>query len=338
MVVGFLLLPSSVALPTYRDVEKDSVVAVCIISHEREVAGLKIALSTVLSSQVGRYAGLGRRSQSFQIRNVQIFTFAWIEDAIAEAIGSMVSLIGSETVRIVIMPYVSLTHHEYGMLLKKENFWWACDGEWVLIFQVRPAWPRFLLTQAQSDTLLCLGSNIRLDEFMVYDYVGAPFLPGECPSLHDKERSMCQNDFDRMAAHEGLQVPAPSPHVESRLLEDSSGRGRQRRAVAEEEVQNDRNVPGKQGDVEDGRMTTWQKCGSLHPFYLWQEDIFFSYPCDNVTLRFPPEPVGVRRCTGLFNSAPFGIHKVWFYRNESELLQLLQACRELLLLIPKLTF
>ena len=28
------------------------------------------------------------------------------------------------------------THHEYGMLLKDEDFWLACDGEIVLVFQV----------------------------------------------------------------------------------------------------------------------------------------------------------------------------------------------------------
>jgi len=28
------------------------------------------------------------------------------------------------------------SHHEYGMLLKDEDFWFACDGELVLVFQV----------------------------------------------------------------------------------------------------------------------------------------------------------------------------------------------------------
>ena len=29
------------------------------------------------------------------------------------------------------------SHHEYGMLLKDERFWLACDGEMVLVFQVQ---------------------------------------------------------------------------------------------------------------------------------------------------------------------------------------------------------
>ena len=81
-----------------------------------------------------------------QIKNVQIFTLEWIENAIAESIGAMITLFGTETVRIVRMPNEYLTHHGYSMLLKDEKFWWACDGEWVLIFQVRAAAIRWCLT------------------------------------------------------------------------------------------------------------------------------------------------------------------------------------------------
>ncbi|EKX33215.1 hypothetical protein GUITHDRAFT_148085 [Guillardia theta CCMP2712] len=231
-----LLLPSCLAFPVYRETEKDSLVAVCVISDAREVAGLKVALSTILSAK---------------IKNVQIFTLEWIENAIAESIGAMITLFGTESVRIVRMPNEYLTHHGYSMLLKDEKFWWACDGEWVLIFQ--------------ADSILCLGSDARLDEFMLYDYIGAPFLPGECPSGHDKDRSMCQDDFDKMATHAGLKIP-----------EGVGGNG------------------GFSLRRRSKMIEMCQTCGSSHPFYSWNEDIFFSYPCDNVTLRLPSEPVARR--------------------------------------------
>ena len=49
----FLLLPPCLAsFPVYRETERDSLVAVCVISDAREVPGLKVALSTILSSKV----------------------------------------------------------------------------------------------------------------------------------------------------------------------------------------------------------------------------------------------------------------------------------------------
>ena len=34
-----------------------------------------------------------------------------------------------------------------------------------------------------------------------------------------------------------------------------------------------------------------RKCKEKHPFRTWNEDIFYSYPCDAVSLRFPPEEI-----------------------------------------------
>ena len=103
------------------------------------------------------------------------------------------------------------SHHEYGMLLKDEDFWFACDGELVLVFQVLeskragklvteiacskrahiffppgtppllPAPPlsyaRTCILYTQADTMLCSGADMRLEDFLDYDYVGAPFRP-----------------------------------------------------------------------------------------------------------------------------------------------------------------
>ena len=92
---------------------------------------------------------------------------------------------------------------------------------------------------------------------MLYDYIGAPFLPGECPSGHDKDRSMCQDDFDKMATHAGLKVDSIAPPSLSHVMEDPGGRGWQWRVFAEEKIQDDRDVPGKRkGAPAGGKMMT----------------------------------------------------------------------------------
>jgi hypothetical protein len=167
------------------------------------------------------------------------------------------------------------------MLLKDEDFWLACDGELVLIFQ--------------ADTMLCRGADLGLEAFSEYDYVGAPFQPGECPPGHDKDRSMCQDDFDKMALHANLSIPAGG-------VGGNGGLSLRRRAKMLEIV---------------------RTCAPHHPFRTWNEDMFFSFPCEDVAVRFPPEEVARKFSveTGLFYARPFGVHKVWAYKSDEELAQ-----------------
>ena len=167
------------------------------------------------------------------------------------------------------------------MLLKDEDFWLACDGELVLIFQ--------------ADTMLCRGAELGLEAFCEYDYVGAPFQPGECPPGHDKDRSMCQDDFDKMARHANLSVPAYG-------VGGNGGLSLRRRSKMLEMV---------------------RVCASAHPFRTWNEDIFFSFPCDDIAVHLPPEHLARKFSveTGRFHARPFGIHKVWAYKSDEELAQ-----------------
>mmetsp|Transcript_11154 Transcript_11154/g.17535 ORF Transcript_11154/g.17535 Transcript_11154/m.17535 type:complete len:131 (-) Transcript_11154:188-580(-) len=109
--------------------------------------------------------------------------------------------------------------------------------------------------------MLCSGHTNGLESFLQYDYIGAPFLPGDCPPGHDKDRSMCQSDFDKMALAEDLELPDG--------VGGNGGLSLRRRSKMLEFI---------------------EKCPN-HPFVTWNEDIFYSYPCRNVTLALPPEPV-----------------------------------------------
>mmetsp|Transcript_28082 Transcript_28082/g.45197 ORF Transcript_28082/g.45197 Transcript_28082/m.45197 type:complete len:323 (+) Transcript_28082:136-1104(+) len=272
---------SSSLFPVYDNVEARSKTAVCIVSKASELQGLRIALLTILLQQP-------------QMK-VQLFAFDYVEEALADAISRMVSLLAPDgRVEIIrLSSEAGASHHEYGMLLKDEDFWFACDGELVLVFQ--------------ADTMLCSGADMRLEDFLDYDYVGAPFRPGVCPVGHDKDRSMCQDDFDKMARHANLSIPFSG-------VGGNGGFSLRRRSKMIEVI---------------------RKC-QQHPFLTWNEDIFFSYPCEGVSMRLPPEKLSRKFSveTGSFHAAPFGIHKVWAYRTDDEMAQLATACPELLLMIP----
>jgi len=268
-------------LPVYNTVAPGSMTAVCVVSKESELPGLRIALLSILLLR--------------PLMRVQLFAFDYVEEALADSLSHIVSLLAPDG-RVEIIRLSSsegASHHEYGMLLKTENFWLACDGEMVLLFQ--------------GDTMLCRGADVALEAFAEFDYVGAPFRPGVCPPGHDKERSMCQDDFDKMAANANLSIPI-------RGVGGNGGLSFRRRSKMLEIV---------------------RRC-KHHPFRTWNEDIFFSYPCNDVTVHFPPEEVARKFSveTGLFHPAPFGIHKAWAYRSHDEMAQLAVTCPELLLLMP----
>jgi len=141
-----------ILMPVYTEVAAGTKTAVCIVSREAELPGLRIALLTILLLQP-------------QMK-VQLFAFEWVEEALADAISRMVSVLAADG-RVQVIRLGTDTggnHHEYGMLLKDENFWLACDGELVLVFQ--------------ADTMLCRGADTALQAFEDFDYVGAPFRPG----------------------------------------------------------------------------------------------------------------------------------------------------------------
>ena len=271
-------------MPVYADVAAGSTTAVCVVSKESELPGLRIALLTLLTLQ--------------PTMKVQLFAFDYVEEALAHALSRTISLLAPDG-RVEIIRLSSdagAGHHDYGMLLKQEDFWLACDGELVLVFQ--------------ADTMLCRGAETRLEDFEGYDYVGAPFRPGVCPEGHDKDKSMCQDDFDKMAAHANLSIPAG--------VGGNGGLSLRRRSKM---------------------LQVIRECKDGHPFRTWNEDIFYSYPCDAVPLRFPPEGIARKFSleTGHFHPAPFGFHKPWAYRTEEELSELALACPELVLMLDSLT-
>jgi hypothetical protein len=178
------------------------------------------------------------------------------------------------------------------MLLRQEDFWLACDGELVLVFQ--------------ADTMLCRGAETSVEDFKDCDYVGAPFRPGVSPEGYDQGNSICQDDFDKMATDANLSIPARVGGDGGFSLRRRSGMSRVIR------------------ERRDG-----------HSFRTWHEDIFFSYPCDAVSLRLPPEEIARKFSveTGYFHPAPFGFHKPRAYRTQEELSELAHACPELVLML-----
>ncbi|KAJ1488814.1 hypothetical protein T484DRAFT_1938402 [Baffinella frigidus] len=270
---------SELGLPVYATVETGSTTAVCVVSNESELLGLRIALLTVLQLQ--------------PTMKVQLFVVESVEVSMADELSEMIALLAPDGRVEVIMLDQGLSHHEYGQLLMDERFWLACEGEMVLVFQ--------------SDSMLCAGAEFALEAFQDLDYVGAPFYPGGAfPPGHEAHGSLPQGSFDEMAVEALLPIPIGG-------VGGNGGFSLRRRSKM---------------------LQVLRECKEHHPFRTWNEDIFFSYPCAAVAVRFPAENVARSFSveTGHFHAAPFGLHKAWVYQTEGHIAELEGACPELPLL------
>ena len=84
----------------------------------------------------------------------------------------------------------NLTEKDYNNLFVSKNFWNKINGENILIFQ--------------TDSCLCSKSELKIESFLNYDYVGAPWKNGVRGgngglSLRKKSKMLeiiCNNDYD----------------------------------------------------------------------------------------------------------------------------------------------
>jgi len=178
----------------------------------------------------------------------------------------------------------------YDTLFKTRSFWLSIPAEHILIFQ--------------ADSLLCEHTPWRIHDFDAYDYVGAPWRQEECPPDNDRSVSICLNDYVQMAKNAGFF--------------------------------NDKNYKLPSGQGGNGGLSLRKRSKMLeivthcrHAASMeWNEDVFFSFPCPQVSISLPTVETASHFAVegGPFYGQPFAVHKPWRHRPLDDLIALSDSC------------
>lgn len=86
----------------------------------------------------------------------------------------------------------NLTINDYNSLLTSKNFYNLINGENILIFQM--------------DTCLCSKSKFKIQDFVKYDYVGAPWINQDEVIYKNKDKKIKKINLDNKVGNGGLSL------------------------------------------------------------------------------------------------------------------------------------